>query len=101
MSPKRQFRKSYLSGGLCKIPIRTGLDLGRKISIKILFVLIQKSGFQLYEIEFLTKQATPPPLRDRSDLTFSGSVRSYQVISFYFKFTAQNCVVKFSFVYLF
>ena len=58
----RQFIKSYLSGGLCKIPIRTGLDLGRKISIKILSVLMQKLGFQLYEIEFLTKQATPPPL---------------------------------------
>ena len=57
----RQFTKSYLSG-LYKIPIRAGLDLGRKISIKILSVLMQKLGFQLYEIEFLTKQATPPPL---------------------------------------
>ena len=72
----RQFTKSYLSGGLYKIPIRTGLDLGRKISIKILSVLMQKLGFRLYEIEFLTKQATPPPLRDRSDLT-----RSYPSIS--------------------
>ena len=53
----RQFIKSYLSGGLYKIPIRTGLDLGRKISIKILSVLMQKLGFRLYEIEFLTKQA--------------------------------------------
>ena len=52
------------------------LDLGRKISIKILSVLMQKLGFRLYEIEFLTKQATPPPLRDRSDLT-----RSYPSIS--------------------
>ena len=32
----RQFTKSYLSGGLYKIPVRTGLDLGRKISVKIL-----------------------------------------------------------------
>ena len=54
----RQFTKSYLSGALYKIPIRTGLDLGRKISIKILSVLMQKLGFQLYEIEFLAKQAT-------------------------------------------
>ena len=90
MSPKRQFRKSYLSGGLCKIPIRTGLDLGRKISIKILFVLIQKSGFQLYEIEFLTKQATPPPLRDRSDLT-----RSYPSISSSLLKTALSSLVSF------
>ena len=72
----RQFTKSYLSGGLHKIPIRTGLDTGRKISIKILSVLMQKLGFQLYELEFLTKQATPPPLRDWSDLTrsISGSL---------------------------
>ena len=47
------------------------LDLGRKISIKILSVLMQKLGFRLYEIEFLTKQATPPYRRDRSDLTSS------------------------------
>ena len=72
----RQFETSYLSGGLYKIPIRTGLDLGRKISIKILSVLMQKLGFRLYEIQFLTKQATPPPLRDRSNLT-----RSYPSIS--------------------
>ena len=37
---------------------------------------MQKLGFRLYEIEFLTKQATPPPLRDRSDIT-----RSYPFIS--------------------
>ena len=67
----RLFTKSYLSGGLYKIPIRTGLDLGRKISIKILSVLVEILGFQFYEIQFLTKQATPPPLRDRSDLTSS------------------------------
>ena len=77
MSPKRQFRKSYLSGGLCKIPIRTGLDLGRKIYIKTLSVLMQKLGFRLYEIEFLTKQGTPPPLRDRSGLT--GHILLFQV----------------------
>ena len=72
----RQFTRSYLSGGLYKIPITTGLDLGRKISVKVLSVLMQKLGFQLYEIEFLTKQDTPPPLRDRSDLA-----RSYPSIS--------------------
>ena len=65
----KQFAKSYLSVGLYKILIRTGLDLGRKISIKILSVLMQKLGFPLYKIEFLTKQATHPPLRNRSDLT--------------------------------
>ena len=37
---------------------------------------MQKLGFQFYEIQFLTKQATPPPLRDWSDLT-----RSYPSIS--------------------
>ena len=37
---------------------------------------MQKLGFQLHEIELLTKQATPPPLRDSSDLT-----RSYPSIS--------------------
>ena len=31
---------------------------------------MQKLGFRLYEIEFLKKQATPPP-RDWSDLTRS------------------------------
>ena len=61
----RQLAKSHLSGGLHKIPIRTGLDLGRKISIKIFSVLMQKLGFQLYETSFLTKQATPTPLWDR------------------------------------
>ena len=30
---------------------------------------MEKFGFRLYEIEFLTKQATPPPLLDRSNLT--------------------------------
>ena len=30
---------------------------------------MQKLCFRLYDIEFLTKQATPPPLQDRSDLT--------------------------------
>ena len=68
----RKFAKSYLSGSLYKIPVGTGLDLGRKISIKILSVLMQKLDFRLYEIEFLTKQATPPPpLQDWSDLTSS------------------------------
>ena len=37
---------------------------------------MQKLGFQLYEIEFLTKQVTPPPNQDRSDLA-----RSYPSIS--------------------
>ena len=69
----RQFGKSYLPG-LYKIPVRIGLDLVRKRSIKI--VLMQKLGFQLYEIEFFTKEATPPPLRDWSDLN-----RSYPSIS--------------------
>ena len=45
------------------------LDLGRKIFLKILSVLMQKLGFSLYEKEFLTTQAAPPPLRDWSDLT--------------------------------
>ena len=67
----RQFTKSYLSEGLYKIPIRTGLDLGRKISIKMLSFLMQMFGFRLHQIKFLTKQATPPPLRDRSNLTRS------------------------------
>ena len=48
----RQFTKLYLSGGLYKIPIKTGLDLCRKISMKILSVLMQKLGFPLYKIEF-------------------------------------------------
>ena len=60
-----------LSGGQYKIPLRTGLDLGRKMSIKVLSVLMQKLRFRLYEIDFLAKQATPPPPRDRSDLTMS------------------------------
>ena len=37
---------------------------------------MHKFGFRLYEIEFLTKQATPPILRDGSDPT-----RSYPSIS--------------------
>ena len=44
--------KSYLSGGLYKIPIRTDFNLGTKISIKILSALMQKLGFWLYEIVF-------------------------------------------------
>ena len=40
--------------------------------MKILSVLMQKLCLRLYEIVlFLTKQATPPPLRDWSDLTSS------------------------------
>ena len=66
---KFMLTKLYLSGGLYKIPIRTCLDLGRKISIKIHSVLMQKLGAN-YMKEILTKQATPP-LRDRSDLTSS------------------------------
>ena len=66
----RQFTKPYLSGGLYKIPTKTGLDLGRKICIKILCINA-KIRFQLYEIEFLTKQPTPPPLRNWSDITRS------------------------------
>ena len=42
-----QFTKSYSSGDLLEIPVRTGLDLGREISIKILSVLMQKLGFLL------------------------------------------------------
>ena len=78
--------KSYSSGGLYEILIRIALDLVRKISIKILSVLMQKLGFQLYEIEFLTKRATAP-FQHLSNL----------IRSSYFKFTAQNCIVKFSF----
>ena len=37
---------------------------------------MQKLVFRLYEIEFLTKQATPPPLWDHQGLT-----RSYPSIS--------------------
>ena len=47
-----QLTKSCSSGGLYKIPIRPGLSLGRKISIKILSVLMQKLGFPLCEMEF-------------------------------------------------
>ena len=74
----RQFTKSHLSEGLYKTLIRTDLDSGRKISTKILSVLMQKLGLRLgvihlrtylmdgslYEIEFLTEQATPLPFRD-------------------------------------
>ena len=65
----RQFTKSYLSGDLYEMSIRTSLNLGRKISMKILSVLMQKLGFRLYKIEFLTKQATLPPLQGRSGFT--------------------------------
>ena len=41
----RRFNKSCLSGGLCKVPIRTGLDLDRKLSIKRLAVLKQNLSF--------------------------------------------------------
>ena len=34
--------KSYLSGGLFKIPSRIGLDLGKKMSTKIFSVLLSK-----------------------------------------------------------
>ena len=76
---KFMLTKLYLSGGLYKIPIRTCLDLGRKIFRKILSVLMQKLGFRLYEIEFLTKQATPLPLRNRLDLTRSYPYPLFQV----------------------
>ena len=72
----RQLTKSYLSGGLYKMPIRTGLDIGKKISLKVLSVLMQKLGFLLYEIEFPTKKATPPSIRHLSDL-----IKSYPSIS--------------------
>ena len=35
------------SEGLYQIPIRIGLDLGRKISTKIFFVLMQKNRFPI------------------------------------------------------
>ena len=72
----RQLTKLYLSGGLYKMPIRTGLDIGKKISLKILSLLMQKLGFLLYEIEFPTIQATPSSIRDLSDL-----IKSYPSIS--------------------
>ena len=86
----RKLEKSYLWGGLYKISIRTGLDLGRRISIKILFVLMQKLGFWLYEIEFFNKTSYTS--------SSSGLVGSYLFISFYFNFTTQKCVLKFSFI---
>ena len=49
---------------------------------------MQKLGFRLYEIEFLTKQATPSPLRDRSDLT-----RSYSSIASFLLKTALSSLV--------
>ena len=65
--------------------MRTGL--GQKISLKI-FCINAKLGFQLYETDF-----------NKTTYTSSSSelVKSYQVISFYFKFTVHNCIVKFSF----
>ena len=60
----RQFTKSHLSGRLYKTLIRTDLDSGRKISTKILSVLMQKLGLRFHEMEFLTEQATPLPFRD-------------------------------------
>ena len=84
----RQFTKSSLSGGQCKKPIRTGFDLVGEISIKILSVLMQKLDLGLYEIELLTKQVTPPPLRHLSNLT-----RSYPSISS----SLLKTIVKFSF----
>ena len=78
MRPK-QFTTLYLSAGLYKKPFRTGLDLCRKICIKILYVIMSKLVFRLYRIELLTNKATPSPRQ------------------VYFKFTAQNRAVKFSF----
>ena len=64
----------HLSGGLQKIPIRTGLNLGRKISMKVLCInatyLVSN-----YMRQFLTKQATLL-LRDHLKLT-----KSYPAIS--------------------
>ena len=65
------------SEGLYQIPIRIGLDLGRKISTKIFFVLMQKNRFPIIWNHFLTKQAS----------SSSKSIEYNQVISFYFKFT--------------
>ena len=53
----RRFTKSYLQEVYIKNQLELVSDLDRKISIKILSVLMQKLGFRLYEIEFLTKQA--------------------------------------------
>ena len=53
----RLFTKSYLQEVYIKNQLELVSDLDRKISIKILSVLMQKLGFRLYEIEFLTKQA--------------------------------------------
>ena len=84
----RQFTKSYLSGGLYKIPIRTGLDLGSEISIKILCINAKIRFPIIWNIVFNKTSYTS---------SFSELVRSYQVISFYLKSTAQNCVVKLNF----
>ena len=43
----RLFARSYLSGGLNKISLRIGLDLDRKIYVKMLITLIQILCFQL------------------------------------------------------
>ena len=43
---------------------------------------MQKLGFPLYETKFLTKQATFPPLRDRSDLTRSCPSISSSLLKF-------------------
>ena len=79
----RQFTNLFLSRGLYKISVRTGLDLGKKISKKMLSVSMQKVGFRLYEIEFLKKQATSP-LRDWLNLKagFSPS-KTFLFICFY------------------
>ena len=53
----RRFTKSYLQEVYIKNQLELVSDLDRKISIKILSALMQKLGFRLYEIEFLTKQA--------------------------------------------
>ena len=74
--------KSYLSGGLYKIPLRTGLDLGRKISIKILPALNAKIRFPIIWNKVLTKQATFSPPRDRSDLTRSCPSISSSLLKF-------------------
>ena len=68
----RKFTKQYLTVGLYKVPTKTGLGLSRKVSVKMLSELTEELSFWLYRIEFLTKQAALPPLRERSNL-----IRSY------------------------
>ena len=68
----RQCSKSYFSGRLYKTSFRTGLDLSSKNLYKNIFSINTKFGFRLNEIEFLSKQATPP-LWDRSNITRSYS----------------------------